>query len=170
MACYSYNVKICSGKKGGSAVASAAYQSGQKLYNATDGKNKDYDGKERVLDTNIILPDNAPDWMRDRSKLWSSVELKEGPAGQYCRKHIIALPCELSTKQLKELAQQIASDFAKQGMVADYAIHYDPHDIKNIHMHIMTHNGAAQAHDLNRGLAAPLLSFMCLSIAYTYTL
>ena len=34
----------------------------------------------------------------------------------------------------------------------------------------MTHNGAAQAHDLNRGLAAPLLSFMCLSIAYTYTL
>ena len=138
MACYSYNVKICSGKKGGSAVASAAYQSGQKLYNATDGKNKDYDGKERVLDTNIILPDNAPDWMRDRSKLWSSVELKEGPAGQYCRKHIIALPCELSTKQLKELAQQIASDFAKQGMVADYAIHYDPHDIKNIHMHIMT--------------------------------
>lgn len=138
MACYSYNVKICSGKKGGSAVASAAYQSGQKLYNAADGKNKDYDGKERVLDTNIILPDNAPDWMRDRSKLWSSVEQKEGPAGQYCRKHIIALPCELSTKQLKELAQQIASDFAKQGMVADYAIHYDPHDIKNIHMHMMT--------------------------------
>lgn len=138
MACYSYNVKICSGKKGGSAVASAAYQSGQKLYNAADGKNKDYDGKERVLDTNIILPDNAPDWMRDRSKLWSSVEQKEGPAGQYCRKHIIALPCELSKKQLKELAQQIASDFADQGMVADYAIHYDPHNVKNIHMHMMT--------------------------------
>lgn len=138
MACYSYSVKVCSGKKGGSAVASAAYQSGQTLYNAADGKNKDYDGKERVLDTDIILPANAPDWMRDRSELWSSVEQKEGPAGQYCRKHIIALPCELSKKQLKELAQQIASDFADQGMVADYAIHYDPHNIQNIHMHVMT--------------------------------
>lgn len=138
MACYSYSVKVCSGKKGGSAVASAAYQSGQTLYNAADGKNKDYDGKERVLDTDIILPANAPDWMRDRSELWSSVEQKEGPAGQYCRKHIIALPCELSKKQLKELAQQIASDFADQGMVADYAIHYDPHNVKNIHMHMMT--------------------------------
>lgn len=138
MACYSYSVKVCSGKKGGSAVASAAYQSGQTLYNAADGKNKDYDGKERVLDTDIILPANAPDWMRDRSVLWSSVEQKEGPAGQYCRKHIIALPCELSKKQLKELARQIARDFADQGMVADYAIHYDPHNIQNIHMHVMT--------------------------------
>ena len=138
MACYSYNIKICSGKKGGSAVASAAYQSGQKLYDDADGKIKDYDGKERVLDTNIVLPDNAPDWMRDRQKLWSSVEQKEGPAGQYCRKHIIALPCELSKKQLKELARQIARDFADQGMVADYAIHYDPHNIQNIHMHMMT--------------------------------
>lgn len=138
MACYSYSVKVCGGKKGGSAVASAAYQSGQTLYNAADGKNKDYDGKERVLDTDIILPANAPDWMRDRSVLWSSVEQKEGPAGQYCRKHIIALPCELSKKQLKELARQIARDFADQGMVADYAIHYDPHNIQNIHMHVMT--------------------------------
>lgn len=138
MACYSYNIKVCSGKKGGSAVASAAYQSGLKLYDAADGKIKDYDGKERVLDTNIILPADAPDWMRDRSKLWSSVEQKEGPAGQYCRKHIIALPCELSKKQLKELARQIARDFADQGMVADYAIHYDPHNIQNIHMHVMT--------------------------------
>ena len=108
------------------------------MYDAADGKIKDYDGKERVLDTNIVLPDNAPDWMRDRQKLWSSVEQKEGPAGQYCRKHIIALPCELSKKQLKELARQIARDFADQGMVADYAIHHDPHNVKNIHMHMMT--------------------------------
>lgn len=138
MACYSYSVSVCSGKKGGSAVASAAYQSGQTLPDKADGKIKDYDGKERVLDTNIILPDNAPEWMSDRAKLWSAVELKEGPAGQYARKHIIALPCELSKKQLKELAQQIARDFVDQGMVADYAIHYDPHNVKNIHMHLMT--------------------------------
>lgn len=138
MACYSYSVSVCSGKKGGSAVASAAYQSGQTLPDKADGKIKDYDRKERVLDTNIILPDNAPEWMSDRSKLWSAVELKEGPAGQYARKHIIALPCELSKKQLKELAQQIARDFVDQGMVADYAIHYDPHNVKNIHMHLMT--------------------------------
>ena len=111
MACYSMSVKICSGQKGGSAVASAAYQSGQTLYNAADGRTKNYDGKERVLDTNIVLPDNAPDWMRDRQKLWSAVEQKEGPAGRYARKTIVSLPAELSKSQIKQLAQNIAISY-----------------------------------------------------------
>lgn len=140
MACYSMSVKICSGQKGGSAVASAAYQSGQKLYDDADGKIKDYDGKERVLDTNIVLPDNAPDWMRDRQKLWSAVEQKEGPAGRYARKTIVSLPAELSKSQIKQLAQNIAISYAEQGMVCDYAIHIPDktQNPRNVHMHILT--------------------------------
>lgn len=140
MACYSMSVKICSGQKGGSAVASAAYQSGQKLYDDADGKIKDYDGKERVLDTNIVLPDNAPDWMYDRQKLWSAVEQKEGPAGRYARKTIVSLPAELSKSQIKQLAQNIAISYAEQGMVCDYAIHIPDktQNPRNVHMHILT--------------------------------
>lgn len=140
MACYSMSVKICSGQKGGSAVASAAYQSGQTLYNAADGRTKNYDGKERVLETNIILPANAPDWMHDRAKLWSEVERKEGPAGRYARKTIVSLPSELSKSQIKQLAQKIAISYAEQGMVCDYAIHIPDktQNPRNVHMHILT--------------------------------
>lgn len=140
MACYSMSVKICSGQKGGSAVASAAYQSGQTLYNAADGRTKDYDGKERVLDANIVLPANAPDWMHDRQKLWSAVEQKEGPAGRYARKTIVSLPAELSKSQIKQLAQNIAISYAEQGMVCDYAIHIPDktQNPRNVHMHILT--------------------------------
>ena len=137
MAIYHNNIEICSGSKGGSAVASAAYQSATKLYSEQDREAKDYTRKENVLDSGIIKPENAPDWCLDRERLWNEVEKKEGIDGRYCRKHDLALPQELNFEQQQELVKKYCLELSKQGMVCDYAIHNNKSGT-NPHCHILT--------------------------------
>ena len=137
MAIYHNNADICSGKKGGSAVASAAYQAGEKLLCEVEKDYKDYTHKENVLDNGIVKPDNAPDWCLDRERLWNEVEKKEGLEGQYARKHNLALPKELSFEEQKQLVLSYCRALAKQGMVCDWAMHNNK-DGTNPHCHIMT--------------------------------
>lgn len=141
MAQYHFHVDICNGGTG-AAVASAAYQSGQMM---TDdlGRAKKYKNEERVVYTNLITPDNAPEWAHDRQALWREVERKEGVKGQYARKYNIALPCELSVDQQIELADHIAEYYRSRGMCVDYAVHVDldpqkKADQRNTHLHVMT--------------------------------
>jgi len=137
LAIYHNNANVCSGSKGGSAVASAAYQAGEKLYSELDKEAKDYTRKENVLDNGIVKPENAPDWCLDREKLWNEVERKEGLDGQYCRKHDLALPKELDFEQQKQLVLDYCNYLSKQGMVCDYAIHNNKAGT-NPHCHILT--------------------------------
>ena len=137
MAIYHNNIEICSGSKGGSAVASAAYQSATKLYSEQDREAKDYTRKENVLDSGIIKPENAPDWCLDRERLWNEVEKKEGIDGRYCRKHDLALPQELNFEQQQELVKKYCLELSKQGMVCDWAIHNNKSGT-NPHCHILT--------------------------------
>ena len=137
LAIYHNNANVCSGNKGGSAVASAAYQAGEKLYSEIDKEAKDYTRKENVLDNGIVKPENAPNWCLDREKLWNEVERKEGIDGQYCRKHDLALPKELTFEQQKQLVLDYCNYLSKQGMVCDYAIHNNKAGT-NPHCHILT--------------------------------
>ena len=137
MAIYHNNANVCSGSKGGSAVASAAYQAGEKLYSEIDKEAKDYTRKENVLDNGIVKPENAPKWCLDRERLWNEVEKKEGLEGQYCRKHDLALPKELDFEQQKQLVLDYCNYLSKQGMVCDYAIHNNKAGT-NPHCHILT--------------------------------
>lgn len=138
MAIYSLTCKIKSGNKGQSVVASAAYQSAEKLHDEADGLTKNYQRKERVLVNGILAPDNAPDWVHNREQLWNHVEAKEGLRGQYARSWIIALPVELSREQQEKLLRGfVKKEFVARGMVADFAIHVDPED-RNPHAHILT--------------------------------
>ena len=52
---FHFSVNIISRGKGKSAVASAAYISGEKIKNEWDGVTHDYTRKEKVLVKNIIL-------------------------------------------------------------------------------------------------------------------
>ena len=52
---FHFNISIISRGKGKSAVASAAYISGEKIKNEWDGVTHDYTRKEKVLVKNIIL-------------------------------------------------------------------------------------------------------------------
>ena len=60
-----------------SAVAAAAYRSGEKLVNDYDGVVHDFSKKGGVIYSKILLPDNAPREFIDRSVLRNAVETAE---------------------------------------------------------------------------------------------
>ena len=97
IAIYHCSIKIISRGKGKSAVAAAAYRSGEKLTNDYDGTTHDFTRKGGVVYTEILLPDKAPREYTDRSTLWNAVEaVEKSKNAQLSREIEIALPNELS--------------------------------------------------------------------------
>ena len=137
MAIYHCAVKIISRSSGRSSVGAAAYRAGERLENERDGRVHDYTEKGGVVHTEIMTPDNAPEWAKDREKLWNEVEKAEKSIdAQLCREVEIALPTELTPEQQKELVRDyVKENFVDRGMIADVAIH-DKGD-GNPHAHIL---------------------------------
>lgn len=136
MAIYHCSVKVVSRSSGRSSVGASAYRSGEKLYNERDGMTHDYTKKSGIEHQEIIVPDNAPEWAKNREKLWNTVELTERRKdSQLAREIEVALPNELSKDARIELVRDYVKDFTVKGMVADVAIH-DKGD-GNPHAHIM---------------------------------
>lgn len=109
-----------------SAVAAAAYRSGQRLYDESQGRWFDYD-KPDVVHTEILAPQEptAPAWVFDRQTLWNMVERAEKRVdAQLAREIEITLPRELSREQRVDLVRSFVQEyFVSKGMVADIAIH-----------------------------------------------
>lgn len=138
---FHFSVNIISRGKGKSAVASAAYISGEKIKNEWDGVTHDYTKKQGVISKEIYLPDRAPKEYKDRKTLWNSVELFEKNSNaQLARNFIISLPKELSMEENKKMIEEyIQTNFVKEGMIVDLAIHDESREgNQNIHAHIMT--------------------------------
>lgn len=138
---FHFSVNIISRGKGKSAVASAAYISGEKIKNEWDGVTHDYTKKQGVISKEIFLPDHAPEEYKDRKTLWNSVELFEKNSNaQLARNFIISLPKELSIEENKKMIEEyIQNNFVKEGMIVDLAIHDESREgNQNIHAHIMT--------------------------------
>ena len=122
-----------------SAVASASYRSGDKLFSDKEGKTYSY-ARDVKPEAFILTPKNAPDWAKDRQKLWNEVEKEDRKANsRYAKEFNVALPVELSESEQKELlTKYVQENFVDQGMVADVAIHRDHPD--NPHAHVMLTN------------------------------
>ena len=138
---FHFSVNIISRGKGKSAVASAAYISGEKIKNEWDGVTHDYTKKQGVISKEIYLPDHAPKEYKDRKTLWNSVELFEKNSNaQLARNFIISLPKELSIEENKKMIEEyVQNNFVKEGMIVDLAIHDESREgNQNIHAHIMT--------------------------------
>ena len=137
IAIYHCNISIVSRGKGKSAVAAAAYRSGEKLTNEWDGMTHDYTRKGGVVHNEIMLPPHAPPSFSDRSTLWNSVELYEKAGNaQLAREIDAALPIELSREeQIRLVREYCSSQFVSKGMCVDFAIHDT--DSGNPHCHIM---------------------------------
>lgn len=131
MAIYHCSFKNISRSEGRSAVAAAAYRSGEKLTNLYDGVTHDYTKKGWIAHTEIMLPANAPAGYSDRETLWNAVETVEKSADcRLARECELALPREMTLQQQIELVQNYVRDqFVSLGMCADIAIHNPPvHD------------------------------------------
>ena len=143
MAQYRLSVNVIGRSAGRSATGAAAYRSGERIIDTRTGLIHDYTRKQGVLHTEILAPDNAPDWMRERTQLWNAVEAVERRKdAQLTREIQLSLPHELTHDQRVELVRQFVQDqHVSKGMIADIAIHApSPHeqaDHRNIHAHIM---------------------------------
>lgn len=143
MALYHFNVTQVSRGKGQSAIASAAYRSGEKLMDDYYGEVQDYTRKGGILYTEIILPEHAPGRLSDRQTLWNEVEnIEKHPQAQLSYSFNIALQNEFSYEENLALAKQfVQENFVSRGMLVDFAVH-DPDKgedgIQNPHFHVIS--------------------------------
>lgn len=141
MAIYHLSVKTVSRSKGQSAVASAAYRSGNCLKDERNGKTHDYTRRQGVEGTFIVAPAGC-EWTQDRGTLWNSAEGAEKRKNStVAREYELALPAELNGLERKKLARQFAEALAERyGVAADVALHSPGRegDQRNHHAHILT--------------------------------
>ena len=137
MPCPHFDVKVIQRSKRQSAVASAAYQSGERLFSEYDQKQKYYSHKSEIVHTEIILPPHAPPEYADRNTLWNAAEAIEKQwNSQLARRFVLAIPRELPRSQYADLIRDYCREFfVSKGMIADFAIH-DKGD-GNPHAHIL---------------------------------
>jgi hypothetical protein len=141
MAIYHLRATMISRSQGRSATAAAAYRVAERIEDRRTGLVFDYAARGGVDHTEIIAPDHAPDWVRDRSELWNRVEESETRKNsQVAREVRVALPDELTHAQRLELVREfVRSQFVDRGMVADIALHAPGRegDERNHHAHIL---------------------------------
>ena len=143
MAIYHFSVKNISRAQGRSAVACAAYRSGEKLIDERQGKEQDYTKKTGVEFTKIYAPIGTNAELLDRGQLWNAVEKTERRKdANLAREFEIALPQELNKAEREKLVDELCNKIAERhSVIVDAAIHA-PHtdsgsDERNYHAHIM---------------------------------
>lgn len=136
MAIFHFAAQVASRSAGRSAVAMAAYRSGDRLEDERTGEAKYY-RRTAKPQTEIIAPVTSPEWVYDRNQLWNEVERAEKRKdAQLCREINVALPKEFSSElQTKMLRAYCQREFVEKGMIVDVAIHRD--DPNNPHAHVM---------------------------------
>lgn len=136
MANYHFTTKIIKASKGKCAVASAAYQAAEKLYDERLGETFSYTHKEEVVHSEIMLPMYAPDHLKDRATLWNEVEkIQSKSNARYARQFEFSLPVEWTRDECIERAREfIQKNFVDKGMVCDWSFHDKP---GNPHIHLM---------------------------------
>ena len=132
---------MISRSQGRSATAAIAYRVAERIEDRRTGLTFDYAARGGVDHTEILAPDHAPDWVRDRSELWNRVEESETRKNsQVAREVRVALPAELTHAQRVELVRDFAQEqFVGSGMIADIALHAPGRDgdDRNHHAHIL---------------------------------
>ena len=108
-----------------SAVAAAAYQSGEKLFCEYDQQVKHYPEKRGIVHNEILLPANAPQKYADRNTLWNAAEAVEKQwNSQLARRWVLTIPREIPPDQYAALVRDFCNQqFVSKGMCVDFAIH-----------------------------------------------
>ncbi len=137
MAIFHLDVKNVSRSQGRSAVGAAAYRAGERIVDERLGITFDYSNKKGVTFSEIMAPDNAPEWVKDRTQLWNAIESAElRKDSRVAKEVLVALPNELSQEERVDLIKSYCqAQFVDKGMIADINIHED--NPENPHAHIL---------------------------------
>ena len=148
MPCPHNEITIVQRSQRQSAVAAAAYQSGEKLFCEYDQQVKHYPEKRGIVHNEILLPANAPRSYADRNTLWNAAEAVEKQwNSQLARRWVLTIPREIPPDQYAVLVREFCQQqFVSKGMIADFAIH-DPHPPgHNPHAHVLLTMRAMDEH------------------------
>ena len=110
IALFHFHVPQIKRSTGQSAVAAAAYRSGEKLHSEYYGEDSDYTRKGGVICSEILLSAHAPQEYADRETLWNAVEkVERGKKAQLAYSFDIALQNEFSMEENINLATLLPS-------------------------------------------------------------
>ena len=139
MPCPHNEISIVQRSNRQSAVAAAAYQSGEKLFCEYDQEVKHYPEKRGIVHNEILLPANAPRSYADRSTLWNAAEAVEKQwNSQLARRWVLTIPREIPPDQYAVLVREFCEQqFVSKGMIADFAIHDTHPPGHNPHAHVL---------------------------------
>lgn len=108
-------------------MAAAAYRAGERLYDARQDMTHDYSRRSGVERSEIMLPADAPDWVKGigREALWNAVEAGEKRKdAQTARELRIMIPRELpNADRITVIRDYVSQAFVAKGMIADIAWH-----------------------------------------------
>lgn len=132
MAIYHLNARGIAPARGSSAIASAAYQSGETLRDEAAGELKRYARRERIADTGIVLPAGVP--ALDRQTIWNEAQRAYAGGNELvAKRYEFALPRELDLDRQRDCVLEFCDLFSDRAR--DWAIH-DSGD-GNPHAHVL---------------------------------
>lgn len=119
MPCPHNEISIVQRSQQQSAVAAAAYQSGEKLFCEYDQEVKHYPEKRGIVHNEILLPANAPPEYADRNTLWNAAEAVEKQwNSQLARRWVLTIPREIPPDQYAVLVREFCQQqFVSKGMI-----------------------------------------------------
>ena len=148
MPCPHNEITIVQRSQRQSAVAAAAYQSGEKLFCEYDQQVKHYPEKRGIVHNEILLPPNAPQEYADRNTLWNAAEAVEKQwNSQLARRWVLTIPREIPPDQYAVLVREFCEQqFVSKGMIVDFAIHDTYPPGHNPHAHVLLTMRAMDEH------------------------
>jgi len=122
-------------------VASASYRSDEALYSERTDEKIKFRNHTVKPESMILTPQHAPDWTKDRQRLWNEVDKVEKHNAKtknprLAKEVLLSLPNDFDREVQTEITKDfIKSEFVDKGMVADISIHRD--DMNNPHAHVL---------------------------------
>ncbi len=122
-------------------VASASYRSDEALYSERTDEKIKFRNHTVKPESMILTPQHAPEWTKDRQRLWNEVDKVEKDNAKtknprLAKEVLLSLPNDFDREVQTELTKDfIKSEFVDKGMVADISIHRD--DMNNPHAHVL---------------------------------
>lgn len=163
MASFHSSTSSVSRSSGGSSTAKGAYISGSCITDGRTGEAHDYEKKQGVEHTEIILPKEIADEIKDKEqqnqptdkevskeekdkltpeKLWNKAEQAENRKdARVAREWVVGLPHELTAEQRKELSRALGQEISNRYQVATQISLHEPSkqgDDRNYHVHILS--------------------------------
>jgi hypothetical protein len=123
-ALFHMTVKVGQRSKGKSAIAKAAYDSASTLHDRRQDRSFNYSRKSGVIESFILVPQNAPTWTKDRAELWNRVEASEKRKDAVLWREIeVSIPRDLLRDTWQEFITNACQTYIANGAICDVSIH-----------------------------------------------